>query len=132
MSWGVVWGWVPGSVPGYRCLNSGQPSGRPAPLASPAAPPFPLNRAVEAQTLHQTPNYRNLTKPNPPLPAPFPAAGFEDYDKVRKDPNLATLRKSPKFKRVIDRYDEPIINEGAIKALKSLFSFGKKSDDDEL
>jgi hypothetical protein len=33
---------------------------------------------------------------------------------------------------VIDRYDEPIINEGAIKALKSLFSFGKKSDNDEL
>ena len=26
-------------------------------------------------------------------------------------------------------YDEPIINEGAIKALKSLFSFGKKDDD---
>lgn len=25
-------------------------------------------------------------------------------------------------------YDEPIINEGAIKALKSLFSFGKKDD----
>lgn len=25
-------------------------------------------------------------------------------------------------------YDEPILNEGAIKALKSIFSFGKKDD----
>jgi tetratricopeptide (TPR) repeat protein len=53
-------------------------------------------------------------------------AGFEDYDKVRKDPNLANVRKSPNFTKVLNRYDEPIINEGAIKALKSLFSFGKK------
>ncbi|KAL4426075.1 hypothetical protein ABPG77_007871 [Micractinium sp. CCAP 211/92] len=56
------------------------------------------------------------------------ASGFEDYAKVRSDPNLANLRKSPKFKPLLDRYDEPIINEGAIKALKSLFSFGKKDD----
>ncbi|KAL4854760.1 hypothetical protein ACK3TF_004676 [Chlorella vulgaris] len=54
------------------------------------------------------------------------ASGFEDYDKVRKDPNLANVRKSPNFTKVLNRYDEPIINEGAIKALKSLFSFGKK------
>lgn len=56
------------------------------------------------------------------------ASGFEDYSKVRSDPNLANLRKSPKFKPLLERYDEPIINEGAIKALKSLFSFGKKDD----
>lgn len=57
-------------------------------------------------------------------------AGFEDYAKIRSDPNLSYLRKSPKFKALINRYDEPLINEGAIKALKSLFSFGKKDDDD--
>lgn len=45
---------------------------------------------------------------------------------VRKDPNLAALREDERFKRIIDAYDEPIINEGAIKALKSIFSFGKE------
>jgi len=58
------------------------------------------------------------------------ACGFEDFDKVRRDPNLENLRKSEKFSSVINKYDEPIINEGAIKALKSIFSFGKKNDDD--
>jgi hypothetical protein len=58
------------------------------------------------------------------------AAGFENYEKIRKDANLAKLRESPKFKTLINRYDEPLINEGAVKALKSLFSFGKKNDDD--
>lgn len=34
---------------------------------------------------------------------------------VRKDPNLANLRASKEaFKAVIDKYDEPIINEQAI------------------
>lgn len=55
------------------------------------------------------------------------ASGFEDYPKVRQDPNLAGLRSSPKFKQLIDQYDEPLLNEGAIKALKSIFSFGKKN-----
>ncbi len=43
------------------------------------------------------------------------SAGFEQYNKVRTDPNLESLRKSPKFKKLIDQYDEPIINEGALK-----------------
>ncbi|BDA41945.1 Protein MET1, chloroplastic [Coccomyxa sp. Obi] len=59
------------------------------------------------------------------------SAGFEQYNKVRTDPNLETLRKSPKFKKLIDQYDEPIINEGALKALKNIFSFGKKNDDED-
>lgn len=58
------------------------------------------------------------------------ACGFEDFDKVRRDPNLENLRKSEKFTSIINKYDEPIINEGAIKALKSLFSFGKKDEED--
>ena len=57
------------------------------------------------------------------------ASGFDDYGKVRSDPNLAKLRESPRFATLINKYDEPIINEGAVKALKSLFSFGKKSDE---
>ena len=61
--------------------------------------------------------------------SPTVPAGFEDYAKVRSDPNLANLRRSPKFKPLLDRYDEPIINEAAIKAFKNLFSFGKKDDD---
>lgn len=54
------------------------------------------------------------------------AVGFEDYEKVRKDANLAFLRQSPKFKVLIDKYDEPIMNEAALNAIKNLFSFGKK------
>ena len=44
------------------------------------------------------------------------AAGFEDYAKIRSDPNLAALREGPAnakaFKKMMDKYDEPIINEG--------------------
>lgn len=57
-------------------------------------------------------------------------AGFDDYDKVRSDPNLATLRKEEGFKAMVDKYDEPIINENAVRVLKNLFSFGKNQDDD--
>lgn len=57
------------------------------------------------------------------------ASGFEDYVKVRKDPNLAKLRESPKFTKLINIYDEPFINEAAVNAIKNLFSFGRKSDD---
>lgn len=49
---------------------------------------------------------------------------------MRKDPNLGNLRKSPKFQPLLNRYDEPILNEGAIKAFKSIFSFGKSQNDD--
>ena len=43
------------------------------------------------------------------------AAGFEQFGKVRSDPNLDALRTSPKFKTLIDSYDEPVINDNAIK-----------------
>ena len=42
-------------------------------------------------------------------------AGFEQFNKVRTDPNLESLRKSPKFKTLIDSYDEPVFNDNAIK-----------------
>lgn len=57
------------------------------------------------------------------------ACGFEDFKKCRNDKNLANLRESEKFKQVMDKYDEPIINEAAINAIKGFFSFGKKDDD---
>lgn len=54
-------------------------------------------------------------------------AGFEDYKTVRSDPDLANLKASPKFKPLIDKFDEPFINENAVNALKSVFGlFGKK------
>lgn len=44
-------------------------------------------------------------------------SGFDDYAKVRSDPNLAKLRESPKYKAIVDKYDEPVINEEAIKCV---------------
>lgn len=43
------------------------------------------------------------------------AAGFDDFKTVRTDKSLSNLRKSAKFTVLINRYDEPLINEGAIK-----------------
>lgn len=51
--------------------------------------------------------------------------GFEDYQKVRSDKNLANVRTSPKFEKLINAYDEPVINwsaiEGTFGAFKGLF-----------
>lgn len=54
------------------------------------------------------------------------AAGYEDYQTIRTDPDIANLRSSEKFKPLLDKYDEPFINESAINAIKSLFGFNKK------
>jgi hypothetical protein len=48
------------------------------------------------------------------------ANGFEQYGKIRSDPNLANLRKSKKFTELINKYDEPVINENAIKCVAPL------------
>jgi hypothetical protein len=64
------------------------------------------------------------TAPLPPAPAPPPKAlslGFEDYAKVRSDPNLAKLRTSPKFDDVLNAYDEPVFNTEALKATFGVF-----------
>lgn len=46
---------------------------------------------------------------------------------IRTDKNLEFMRSDERFKGVIEKYDEPILNENAINALKSIFSFGKKN-----
>jgi len=51
-------------------------------------------------------------------------AGFDDYAYIRNDPNLANLREDEGFKPIMDKYDEPFLNENAMNVLKGLF--GKK------
>lgn len=50
-------------------------------------------------------------------------AGFEQFGKIRSDPNLENLRKNERFSKIVDRYDEPVFD---FSALKNIFSFGKK------
>lgn len=45
---------------------------------------------------------------------------------IRSDKNLEYLRQDERFGSMMNKFDEPILNENAIKALKSIFSFGKK------
>ncbi|KAL6880156.1 hypothetical protein ACP4OV_011721 [Aristida adscensionis] len=52
--------------------------------------------------------------------------GYEDFKRIRTDPDLANLRKQEEFERLLKNYDESFINENAINALKSLFKFGEK------
>ncbi|CAK7339072.1 unnamed protein product [Dovyalis caffra] len=53
-------------------------------------------------------------------------AGFEDFKRIRTDPDLSNLRKSEEFEPLLKRFDESFINENAINAIKSLFGFNKK------
>jgi tetratricopeptide (TPR) repeat protein len=58
-------------------------------------------------------------------------AGYDNYSKVRSDPNLAGLRVDKKaFDAVIDKYDEPILNTEAIAFLKRLNPFARKDEDE--
>ncbi|OMO61400.1 hypothetical protein CCACVL1_23549 [Corchorus capsularis] len=52
--------------------------------------------------------------------------GFEDFKRIRTDPDLENLRASEEFDPLLKRFDESFINENAINAIKSLFGFGKK------
>lgn len=47
------------------------------------------------------------------------------FMQIRKDPNLANLREDERFTPMMNKFDEPILNENAVKAIKSLFSFGR-------
>ncbi|XP_030524203.2 protein MET1, chloroplastic [Rhodamnia argentea] len=53
-------------------------------------------------------------------------AGFEDYKRIRTDPDLENVRKSKEFEPLLKKFDESFINENAIDAIKSLFGFNKK------
>ncbi|KAM5582237.1 protein MET1, chloroplastic [Rosa sericea] len=53
-------------------------------------------------------------------------SGFEDFKRIRSDPDLANLRTSEEFDPLLKRFDESFINENAINAIKSLFGFNKK------
>ncbi|KAL3347173.1 hypothetical protein AABB24_021049 [Solanum stoloniferum] len=53
-------------------------------------------------------------------------AGFEDFKRIRADPDLANLRTSEDFETLMKKFDESFINENAINAIKSLFGFNKK------
>ncbi|CAD6226618.1 unnamed protein product [Miscanthus lutarioriparius] len=52
-------------------------------------------------------------------------AGYEDFKRVRTDPDLTNLRKSEEFEPLLKNYDESFINENAINAIKSLFGLIK-------
>ncbi|KAI4344839.1 hypothetical protein L6164_012026 [Bauhinia variegata] len=53
-------------------------------------------------------------------------AGFEDFKRVRTDPDLANVRASEEFDPLVKRFDESFINENAINAIKSLFGLRDK------
>ncbi|KAG8100592.1 hypothetical protein GUJ93_ZPchr0013g37691 [Zizania palustris] len=53
-------------------------------------------------------------------------AGYEDFKRIRTDPDLENLRKTEEFDALLKKYDESFINENAINAIKSLFGFNKK------
>ncbi|KAI3450920.1 hypothetical protein Pfo_007585 [Paulownia fortunei] len=53
-------------------------------------------------------------------------AGFEDFKRIRTDPDLANIRTSEDFDPILKKFDESFINENAINAIKSLFGFNKK------
>eukprot|EP00241_Pyramimonas_parkeae_P006306 CAMPEP_0114246888 /NCGR_PEP_ID=MMETSP0058-20121206/12718_1 /TAXON_ID=36894 /ORGANISM="Pyramimonas parkeae, CCMP726" /LENGTH=414 /DNA_ID=CAMNT_0001360135 /DNA_START=49 /DNA_END=1295 /DNA_ORIENTATION=- len=52
-------------------------------------------------------------------------SGYDDYKTIRSDPGLEFLRGSEDFKPLLDKFDEPLINENAMKVLNKLF--GKKN-----
>ncbi|XP_057550415.1 protein MET1, chloroplastic [Amaranthus tricolor] len=53
--------------------------------------------------------------------------GYEDFNRIRTDPDLANLRTADEFETLLKRFDESFINENAVNAIKSLFGiFNKK------
>ncbi|KAJ4971069.1 hypothetical protein NE237_004168 [Protea cynaroides] len=54
-------------------------------------------------------------------------AGYENFKRIRTDPDLANLRTSEQFEPLLKRFDESFINENAINAIKSLFGIFNKN-----
>jgi tetratricopeptide (TPR) repeat protein len=56
------------------------------------------------------------------------SAGFSDFDQIRDDPELASVRAEPEFEEIMGKYDEGVINMEAINAIKGVFGglFGGK------
>jgi hypothetical protein len=52
-------------------------------------------------------------------------AGWTDYKKIRTDPSLANVQKAEGFKEMMDKFDEPLINDNAVKFLKGIFGGNK-------
>ena len=48
-------------------------------------------------------------------------SGWRDFKKIRTDPSLANVQKAPGFKPMMDKFDEPLINDNAVKFLKGIF-----------
>lgn len=53
------------------------------------------------------------------------SAGFDDYKKIRSDPSLSALQGEA-FNKLLDKYDEPWINDSALKMFGGFFGGGKK------
>lgn len=55
--------------------------------------------------------------------------GFDDYKKIRTDPSLGNLRNDSRFEQIISQYDEPVLNENAMRILRMLnpFANGNKN-----
>ncbi|KAJ0982550.1 hypothetical protein J5N97_010805 [Dioscorea zingiberensis] len=53
-------------------------------------------------------------------------AGYEDFKRIRTDPDLANVRASEEFEPLMKKYDESFINENAINAIKSIFGIFNK------
>ncbi|KZV37767.1 hypothetical protein F511_31149 [Dorcoceras hygrometricum] len=72
--------------------------------------------------------YSNLNQVKAALSALDDAlkVGFEDFKRIRTDPDLANVRETEEFETLLKKYDESFINESAIQAIKSLFGFNKK------
>ena len=53
------------------------------------------------------------------------AAGWTDYKKIRSDKSLENAQKADGFKELMDKFDEPLINDNAVKFIKGIFGGGK-------
>ena len=50
-------------------------------------------------------------------------SGFDQFNKIRNDPNLEKLRQSQKFKTLMDQYDEPVIDTNLFKSASLVLGY---------